>query len=37
MNTIYDALVTQVLQYFIPAHRIGWRSPLVAGFCFAWW
>jgi competence protein ComEC len=28
-------LLVRGLQYFIPAHRIGWRSPLVAGFCFA--
>ena len=28
-------LFVRGFQYFLPAHRIGWRSPLVAGFCFA--
>lgn len=28
-------LLVRGVQFFLPAHRIGWRSPLVAGFCFA--
>lgn len=28
-------LLVRAFQFFIPVHRIGWRSPLVAGFCFA--
>jgi len=28
-------LLARGIQFFIPGHWVGWRAPLVAGFCFA--